>query len=181
MSAAGDQSTSLLSMQLTRQKTKKVVVNYFTEGDSGTKLLYELEVNDANVVAEIIGFSCQHFSEASGVSLRAEDFVLRAAKKDGKPKTEYPLLDPGQAVYSSGFVSFCLCPAGLKTKLTWETVADDQASQGTVESTESREFLAAKPAPKPVSKPSSLPAPKSAPRNDLPPPPAQTNCSCRCF
>ena len=165
-------SESLLSLQLTRNKTKKVMINWFTDGDSGTKLCYELEITDGNLVSDVVGFSTQHFSEKSGTVLDSEAYVLRPAKKDGKPKTEYPILDGAQAVYSSGFVSFTLCPATLKAKDAWVPASlpeeDEKASVASIESKESKDFT--------------RPQPERQTTQTLPPPPAsQSCCSCVCF
>lgn len=171
----GPKSESLLSMQLTRNKTKKVTINWFSAGDSGTKMSYDLEITDSNLVSDVIGFSAQHFSQESGTTLQPEDYVLRPAKRDGKPKTEYPVLDSAQAVYSSGFVSLTLCPASLKAKDVWVPATlpeeDEKSSQVSMESKESKE-----------SKDFIRPKPERVSETQLPPAPAgQGCCSCVCF
>ena len=166
-------STSLLSLQLTRNKSKKVMINWFTAGDTGTKMSYELEINEGQLVAEVIGFSTQYFAGKSGVELLPQDFVLRPAKKDGKPKIEYPVLDSAQAVFSSGFLSFTLCPGSLKPKDAWVPASlpedDEKSSVATLESKESREFT-------------DLKITKEPHKKEHPPAPAsQACCACRCF
>lgn len=166
-------NTSLLSLQLTRTKTKKVVINWFSNGDSGTKLHYELEITEGQLVSDVIAFSTEYFSSKSGGSLVPQDFVLRPAKKDGKPKIEYPVLDSAQAVFSSGFLSFTLCPGSLKPKDAWVPTSlpedDEKSSIATVESKESKDFTNIRSAEQPT-------------RKDLPPAPAnQGCCACHCF
>jgi len=170
---AQSKSTSLLSLQLTRNKTKKVMINWFTAGDSGLKMSYELEITEGQLVSEVISFSTEYFSGKHGTTLLPHDFVLRPAKKDGKAKIEYPVLDSAQAVFSSGFLSFTLCPSSLKPKDAWVPTSlpedDEKSSVATLESKESKEFTDLRTAEHPT-------------RKDLPPGPAgQGCCACRCF
>ena len=119
--------------------TKKVVVHFWLEYNSGDHLLKEVDTSPEHTVLDLMHEMKTLIITKYDNKKETTSYVIRTANKQGKPKIDMPIFETSQKIHNLGFQRFVLCDSEMDTKarkkleeVTYESDEQLQASEAEV-------------------------------------------------
>lgn len=96
--------------------TKKVVIHFWLEYNSGDHILTEVDTSPEYTVLDLMYEMKTLISKKYDDKKEITSYVIRTANKEGKPKIDMPIFETSQKIHNLGFDRFVLCDSEMDTK-----------------------------------------------------------------